>query len=77
MSNEKIKLQKGDKIIERNKIDWEKNQNMWKFRGYTLAEDKPKLSLVTKKKKKWLILVKRVAVIYVFVMMNVNLVEHK
>jgi hypothetical protein len=51
MSNEKIKLRKGDKIIERNKIDWEKNQNMWKFRGYTLAEDKPKLSLVTKKKK--------------------------
>ena len=37
-----IELKKGNKIIKRMKIDWEKNQNMWKSRGYNLVEDKPK-----------------------------------
>jgi ribosomal protein L19 len=52
MNEEKVKLQKGDKVIERNKVDYEKNKKVWEFRGYSLAQDKPKLSLVTKKKKK-------------------------
>lgn len=42
MDDKIIELKKGDKIIKRRKVDWEKNQDMWKFRGYSLVEDKPK-----------------------------------
>ena len=40
--NEMIKLQRGDKIIERRRIDWEKNQSHFIARGFSLMEDKPK-----------------------------------
>ncbi len=39
---EMIKLQRGDKIIERRRIDWEKNQSHFIARGFSLMEDKPK-----------------------------------
>ncbi len=39
---EMIKLQRGDKIIERRRIDWEKNQSHFITRGFNLMEDKPK-----------------------------------
>ena len=41
-----------DKIIERNKIDWEKNQNMWKFRGFKLYSVEKKNTPNKKKKAK-------------------------
>ena len=40
--NEMIKLQRGDKIIERRRMDWEINQANFKLRGVSLMEDKPK-----------------------------------
>ncbi len=40
--NEMIKLQRGDKIIERRRMDWEINQANFKMRGFSLVEDKPK-----------------------------------
>ena len=39
---EMIKLQRGDKIIERRRIDWEKNQSHFIARGFSLFEEKPK-----------------------------------
>jgi len=48
---EMIKIKRGDKIIERRKIDWEKNQAHFKMRGFSLAEeDKPKKQKVSKPK---------------------------
>ena len=41
-NTEMIKLQRGDKIIERRRIDWEKNQAHFVARGFSLMEDKPK-----------------------------------
>ena len=46
MDDKIIELTNGKKIIKRKKVDWEKNKDVWKFRGYSLVEDKP-----TKKKK--------------------------
>ena len=42
MDDKIIQLKKGDKIIKRKKADWDKNQSVWEFRGYSLVEDKPK-----------------------------------
>ena len=39
---EMIKLQRGDKVIERRRIDWEKNQSHLIERGFSLFEEKPK-----------------------------------
>ena len=39
---EMIKLQRGNKIIERRRMDWEINQANFKMRGFSLVEDKPK-----------------------------------
>ena len=47
---EMIKIKRGDKIIERRKIDWEKNQAHFKARGFSLMEDKPKKQKVVKPK---------------------------
>jgi hypothetical protein len=47
---EMIKLQRGDKIIERRRIDWEKNQKHFVARGFSLMEDKPKKKKSTKPK---------------------------
>ena len=41
-NTEMIKLQRGDKIIERRRMDWEINQSNFKMRGFSLMEDKPK-----------------------------------
>ena len=48
--NEMIKLQRGDKIIERRRMDWEINQANFKMRGFSLMEDKPKKKKVMKPK---------------------------
>ena len=37
-----IKLVKGDRIIERSKVDYENNKGMWGIRGWSLYEGKPK-----------------------------------
>ena len=37
-----IKLQRGDKVIERRRIDWEKNQKHFVARGFSLMKDQPK-----------------------------------
>lgn len=48
---EMIKIKRGNKIIERRKIDWEKNQAHFKMRGFSLVEeDKPKKKKATKPK---------------------------
>lgn len=36
-----VKLVKGDKIIERNEYDYNKNLIMWKLRGFSLLEEQP------------------------------------
>ena len=47
---EMIKLKRGDKIIERRRIDWEKNQSHFEARGFSLLEDKPKKKKAIKPK---------------------------
>ena len=42
MDDKIIELSNGKRIIKRRKIDWEKNQKVWEFRGWSLVEDKPK-----------------------------------
>ena len=37
-----VKLVKGDRIIERSKVDYDNNQGMWTIRGWSLYEGKPK-----------------------------------
>ena len=37
-----VKLVKGDRIIERSKVDYENNKGMWGIRGWSLYEGKPK-----------------------------------
>jgi len=39
---EMVKLVKGDRVIERRKVDYENNINIWGLRGWTLDEGKPK-----------------------------------
>ena len=38
----KVKLKKGDKIIERLQADYEANVANWEARGFTLASDETK-----------------------------------
>ena len=40
--DDKIELTNGKRIIKRKKVDWETNQKVWEFRGWSLVEDKPK-----------------------------------
>tara|TARA_Y100000114_G_C11486904_1_gene198022 strand:- start:3 stop:164 length:162 start_codon:yes stop_codon:yes gene_type:complete len=52
-----IKLKKGDKVIERQKVDYEKNQSLWTLKGFSLVEEKistdePKKKAPKKKKSK-------------------------
>ena len=42
MDDKIIELTNGKKIIKRRQVDWERNKDVWKFRGYSLVEDKPK-----------------------------------
>ena len=39
---EMVKLVKGDRVIERRKVDYENNQNIWHLRGWNLDDGKPK-----------------------------------
>tara|TARA_R100001086_G_scaffold116901_1_gene59963 strand:- start:398 stop:619 length:222 start_codon:yes stop_codon:yes gene_type:complete len=39
---EMVKLVKGDRVIERRKIDYENNMNIWGIRGWKLDDGKPK-----------------------------------
>lgn len=47
-----IKLQKGDKVIERPIIDYQSNKRMWEFRGYKPQENIVKENIVELKPKK-------------------------
>ena len=42
MDDKIIELTNGKRIIKRRKVDWETNQKVWEFRGWSLVEDKPK-----------------------------------
>ena len=46
-----VKLVKGDRVIERPKVDYENNINIWGLRGWTLDEGKPKAPKVETKTK--------------------------
>jgi len=48
----KIKLQKGNKIIERDFIDYQNNKNVWDFRGYKPVENNVKEEKVVELKPK-------------------------
>jgi hypothetical protein len=37
-----VKLVKGDRVIERRKVDYENNINIWNLRGWKLDDGKPK-----------------------------------
>jgi len=39
---EMVKLVKGDRVIERRKVDYENNAKMWGIRGWELFVNKPK-----------------------------------
>ena len=39
---EMVKLVKGDRVIERRKIDYENNVKIWGIRGWKLDDGKPK-----------------------------------
>lgn len=47
-----IKLKKGDKIIERTKDDFDKNENTWRIRGYSPIEEASTSDKTQKKKPK-------------------------
>ena len=38
-----VKLVKGDRVIERRKVDYENNAKMWENRGWKLDDGKPKV----------------------------------
>ena len=38
-----VKLVKGDRVIERRKVDYENNAKMWDIRGWKLDDGKPKV----------------------------------
>jgi hypothetical protein len=42
-STAKIKLQKGNKIIERSLIDYNSNKRIWEIRGFKPVQDKVKV----------------------------------
>jgi len=41
-STEKVSLQRGNKIIQRPRVDYETNKAVWNFRGFKLVEDNVK-----------------------------------
>ena len=45
---EMVKLVKGDRVIERPKVDYENNIKMWGIRGWKLDEGKPEQKLQPK-----------------------------
>ena len=44
-----VKLVKGDRVIERRKVDYENNKNIWGLRGWTLDDGKLKAPKVEPK----------------------------
>ena len=46
---EMVKLVKGERVIERSKVDYENNKKIWGIRGWTLDEGKPKAPKVEPK----------------------------
>ena len=38
-----VKLVKGDRVIQRRKVDYENNAKMWDIRGWKLDDGKPKV----------------------------------
>jgi len=38
---EMVKLVKGDRLIERRKIDYDNNKDIWDRRGWALSDGKP------------------------------------
>ena len=46
-----VKLVKGDRVIERRKVDYENNINIWGLRGWKLDDVKPKAPKVEPKPK--------------------------
>jgi len=42
MEDKIVELTNGKKTIKRKYADWEINQKVWEFRGYSLVKDKPK-----------------------------------
>ena len=51
-NSQKIKLQKGDKIIERPFVDYQANKNVWTFRGFKPVQDVVKEDKVVELKPK-------------------------
>ena len=49
---QKIKLQKGNKIIERSFSDYQTNKNVWEFRGFKPIQDVVKEDKVVELKPK-------------------------
>ena len=49
---QKIKLQKGNKIIERPFSDYQTNKNVWEFRGFKPIQDVVKEDKVVELKSK-------------------------
>jgi len=41
-STEKVSLKRGNKIIQRPRVDYETNKAVWNFRGFKLVEDNVK-----------------------------------
>jgi len=51
-NSEKIKLQKGNKIIERPYINYQANKKVWEFRGFKPVKDVVKEEKVVELKPK-------------------------
>ncbi len=47
-----IKLQKGNKIIERSALDYKTNKSVWDFRGFKVVQDDVKEEKVVQLKPK-------------------------
>ena len=41
-STEKVSLKRGNKIIQRPRVDYETNKAVWNFRGFKLVQDNVK-----------------------------------
>ena len=41
-STEKVSLKRGNKIIQRSRVDYETNKSVWDFRGFKLVQDNVK-----------------------------------
>ena len=51
-NSQNIKLQKGNKIIERPFTDYQSNKNVWEFRGFKVVQDVVKEDKVVELKPK-------------------------